>query len=275
MTLGYLAAVKDGAPWSRVLFVGGAALQFWAHFLLVLPIVGLVVAHLALPGLHGRYSRRAFSLDCLFVFAVCLPAWPYFQASTARTQHITWLATPHHGDIMALLGPVVLPIAIDVMTPSRDARTLALMASVAGVILALESALLFHATVVSARYLEPQYLIALFDRHGVRAVAASFRGPYRHLFLSNDGALIGTEDGTVITRTGRTIDPPQGIPASRAIAFSPDDRWIVRVNGRSTFLVGAPDSTGPPRIIRLPIPARDLAWEPITSGTSVGPPIRR
>ena len=131
------------------------------------------------------------------------------------------------------------------------------------------------AMTISARRLGPQYLIALFDGHGVRAVAASFRGPYRHLFLSNDGALIGTEDGTVITRTGRTIDPPQEIPASRAIAFSPDDRWIVRVNGRSTFLVGAPDSTGPPRIIRLPIPARDLAWEPITSGTSVGPLIRR
>ena len=131
------------------------------------------------------------------------------------------------------------------------------------------------AMTISARNLEPQYLIALFDGHDVRAVAASSRGPYRHLFLSNDGALIGTEDGTVITRTGRTIDPPQGIPASRAIAFSPDDRWIVRVNGRNTFLVGAPDSTGPPRIIRLPIPARDLAWEPITSGTSVGPPIRR
>jgi hypothetical protein len=124
-------------------------------------------------------------------------------------------------------------------------------------------------------HLGPQFLIALFDGNGVRAVAASSFGPYRHLFVSNDGALIGAEDGTVITRTGRTIDPPQGIPASRAIAFSPDDRWIVRVNGRSTFLVGAPDSTGPPRIIRLPIPARDLAWEPITSGTSVGPPIRR
>jgi hypothetical protein len=120
-----------------------------------------------------------------------------------------------------------------------------------------------------------QWLVALFDGNGVEAVAASFRGPYRHLFVSNDGALVGAEDGTVITRTGRTIDPPQGIPASRAIAFSPDDRWIVRVNGTSTFLVGAPDSTGPPRIIRLPIPARDLVWEPITSGASVGPPIRR
>jgi hypothetical protein len=120
-----------------------------------------------------------------------------------------------------------------------------------------------------------QWLVALFDGHSARAVAASFRGPYRHLFKSNDGALIGTEDGTVITRTGRTIDPPQGVPASRAVAFSPDDRWIVRVSGTSTYLVGAPGGPQGPRIIRLPIPARDLVWEPVTSGTSVGPPIRR
>ena len=131
------------------------------------------------------------------------------------------------------------------------------------------------AMAISARSLEPQYLVALFDGHGVRTVAASFRGPYRRLFTSNDGALVGTEDGTVVTRTGRTIDPPQGLPAGRAIAFSPDDRWVVRVNGISTFLVGAPEGDQASRIIRLPIPARDLVWEPVSSGTSVGPPIRR
>jgi hypothetical protein len=131
------------------------------------------------------------------------------------------------------------------------------------------------AMAVSARYLEPQYLVALFDGHGIRAVAASFGHPYRNLFKSNDGALVGTEDGTVVTRTGRTIDPPQGLPAGRAIAFSPDDRWMVRVNGTSTYLVGAPEGDQASRIIRLPIPARDLVWEAITSGTSVGPPIRR
>jgi len=128
---------------------------------------------------------------------------------------------------------------------------------------------------ISPRALDPQYLLALFDGHDVRAVAASFRGPYRHLFVSNDGALVGAEDGTVITRTGRTIDPPQGLPTSRAIAFSPDDRWLVRVNGISTYLIGPPERNQTPRIIRLPIPARNLVWEPVTSETSVGPPIRR
>ena len=131
------------------------------------------------------------------------------------------------------------------------------------------------AMAISARYLEPQYLVALFEEREVRAVAAGFGHPYRRLFKSNDGALVGADDGTVITRTGRTIDPPQGVPASRAVAFSPDDRWVVRVNGTSTFLVGAPGGPQGPRVIRLPIPARDLVWEPVTSGTSVGPPIRR
>jgi hypothetical protein len=128
---------------------------------------------------------------------------------------------------------------------------------------------------ISARDLEQQYLLANFDGHTVRAVAASFLGPYRHLFLSNDGALLGAEDGTVITRTGRTIDPQQGVPAGRAVAFSPDDRWVVVLNGTSTFLVGPPEGGQPARIIRLPIPARDLVWEPVSSGTGYGPPIRR
>jgi hypothetical protein len=70
---------------------------------------------------------------------------------------------------------------------------------------------------ISARRLGPQYLIALFDGHDVRAVAASSRGPYRHLFLSNDGALIGTEDGTVITRTGaRSIRHRKSLQAGRS-----------------------------------------------------------
>jgi hypothetical protein len=131
------------------------------------------------------------------------------------------------------------------------------------------------AMTISARDLEPQYLLAGFDGHTVHAVAASFLGPYRHLFVSNDGALVGAEDGTVITRTGRTIDPQQGAPAGRAVAFSPDDRWVVVLNGTSTFLVGPPEGSQPARVIRLPIPARDLVWEPVSSGTGYGPPIRR
>jgi hypothetical protein len=47
------------------------------------------------------------------------------------------------------------------------------------------------------------------------------------------------------------------------------------VASNSIFLVGSHSGDQPPRIIRLPITARDLVWEPISSGTAYGPPIRR
>jgi hypothetical protein len=116
---------------------------------------------------------------------------------------------------------------------------------------------------------------ALFDGKEIRALATSFTGPYRNFFASADGALIGADNGAVFTRTGHVFDPAQNLPEGHAIAFSPDDRWVAWVNGQSFFLIGAQVGAEPPRIIRLPIPARDLVWEPVTSGTSIGPPIRR
>jgi hypothetical protein len=121
----------------------------------------------------------------------------------------------------------------------------------------------------------PLYLAAIFSDKDIRSIATSFAGPYRGFFTSADGALVGAGNGTVFTRTGGSFDPPQNLPAGRAVAFSPDDRWIAWINGRSFFLIGAQTGGQPARIIRLPIPARDLVWRPITSGTSVGPPIRR
>jgi hypothetical protein len=119
------------------------------------------------------------------------------------------------------------------------------------------------------------YLAAVFGDGDLQSIATSFTGPYRHFFASADGALVGADNGTVFTRTGRSFDPPQNLPAGHGVAFSPDDRWIAWVNGRSMFLVGSQTGDQPARIIRLPILARDLVWEPVTSGTSSGPPIRR
>jgi hypothetical protein len=121
----------------------------------------------------------------------------------------------------------------------------------------------------------PLYLAAVFNGKEIESMANSFTGPYRNFFASADGALVGADNGTVFTRTGGSFDPPQNLPAGHGVAFSPDDRWIAWVNGRSMFLVGSQEGGQPARIIRLPIPARDLVWEPVTSGTSIGPPIRR
>lgn len=121
----------------------------------------------------------------------------------------------------------------------------------------------------------PLYLAAVFNGKEIESIATSFTGPYRNFFASADGALVGADNGTVFTRTGRSFDPPQNLPAGRGVAFSPDDRWIAWINGRTMFLIGSQTGDQPARIVRLPIPAQDLVWEPVTSGTSVGPPIRR
>ena len=121
----------------------------------------------------------------------------------------------------------------------------------------------------------PLYLGAIFSGKEIQSIATSFTGPYRNFFASADGALVGADNGTVFTRTGGSFDPPQTLPEGHAVAFSPDDRWIAWINGASLFLIGSQTGDQPARIIRLPVPARDLVWEPVTSGTSVGPPIRR
>ena len=93
-------------------------------------------------------------------------------------------------------------------------------------------------------------------------IGATFQGPYRRLFISSDRTTVGAEDGTVFMADGRTVDPPQNLPTARAVAFSPDDRWIALVSGISVFLVATPANDEPGRIIRLPVPAQDLVWEP-------------
>lgn len=128
---------------------------------------------------------------------------------------------------------------------------------------------------LQARSLEQTHFIGVvFEDKRIQTVAAGFRGPYQHLFLSEDGLLAGSDDGTVFTRSGRTVDPPANLPQGRAVAFTPDDRWLVWLTGSSIFLV-EPTGGDESRVIRLPVPARNLVWEPLSAATSSGPPIRR
>jgi hypothetical protein len=128
---------------------------------------------------------------------------------------------------------------------------------------------------ITARYLEPQFVAAVFKGRRIDALAASFRGPYNGLFTDSVGSLVGAADGTVFTRSGRTIDPPRNLPAGRAVAFTPDSRFLVWLTESSIYLVGPQTASAEGRIIRIPKGARDLVWEPISSGTSNGPPRNR
>jgi hypothetical protein len=157
MLFGYVRAVEAGALRFRLLFIAGICLQFWAHFILVLPLVGLAAAHLWRRPLRTRYPGPAFALDLLVAGAACAPAWPYLLAAVGRTHHVTWLAAPRHADIAVMLVPFVLPVCLELARHSRRRSSTeeAVLLSGLGVIVVLELALVMHINLVTSRYLGP------------------------------------------------------------------------------------------------------------------------
>jgi len=109
-------------------------------------------------------------------------------------------------------------------------------------------------------YGEVQPLAALF--HGTEIVGVVFGQPLRHWIVSSAGSFAAAADGTIIARNGDAVDPPQALPDGTAVAFSPDEQWLVYVTGVSVYFVGTPRNSEPARIIRLPIPAQDFEWDP-------------
>jgi hypothetical protein len=121
----------------------------------------------------------------------------------------------------------------------------------------------------------PVFLAALFDGPALVAINTSPLGPYDDWIVSRTGLYAAAGNGAIIARNGQATDPPPGLPGGHAVAFSPDERWLAYVNGTSIFIVATPLSDELGRVVRLPIPARDLVWRPVSPATSVGPPIRR
>ena len=126
-----------------------------------------------------------------------------------------------------------------------------------------------------ARFVEPQYLTVMFLGKGIVGAASRFGQPAGDWFTSPNGAFAAAEDATIVTRDGDFTDPPDNLPTGRAVTFSPDDQWLAYVTNVSIYLIGTPRNSDPGRIIRLPIAAQDLAWDAISRGIAVGPPIRR
>jgi hypothetical protein len=117
---------------------------------------------------------------------------------------------------------------------------------------------------------ETQDLAVLFSGRDVVEVALGRGSGLREWIVSPAGSFAASENGTLIRRVGGSIDPPQNLPDGRAVAFSPDEQWLAYVTSNSVYLIGTPRNNEPGRIIRLPIAAQDLAWEPggVTTGTT-------
>jgi hypothetical protein len=113
---------------------------------------------------------------------------------------------------------------------------------------------------VQIQGVEPQDFVVLLDGDNILALEASFQGPLRNLLVSPAGTYVADDQGTVFGRSGHIYNLPDGVPRPRSVAFSPDEGWLALATGTSVFLVGTARNLG--RIIRLPVPARDLVWEP-------------
>jgi hypothetical protein len=113
---------------------------------------------------------------------------------------------------------------------------------------------------VRIRGVEPQHFVVLLDGDRMLALLADFSGPIRDLLVSPAGSFLADDRGTVVTKQGRSYPLLEGIPRPSTVAFSPDEGWLAVATGASVYLVGTPRNLG--RVIQLPVPAQDLAWEP-------------
>jgi hypothetical protein len=118
-------------------------------------------------------------------------------------------------------------------------------------------------------------LAVLFSGKEVTAVAGNRGSGPGNWVVSPAGNFAASENGIIVRRDGGSVDPPQNLPGGRAVAFSPDEQWLAYVTSASVYLISTPGNSEPQRIIRLPVGAQDLVWEPVSRGTAVGPPIRR
>jgi hypothetical protein len=118
-------------------------------------------------------------------------------------------------------------------------------------------------------------LAVLFSGKEVTAVAGNRGSGPGNWVVSPAGSFAAAENGIIVRRDGGSVDPSQNLPGGRAVAFSPDERWLAYVTSASIYLIGTPGNSEPGRIIRLPVGAQDLVWEAVSRGTAVGPPIRR
>ena len=110
-----------------------------------------------------------------------------------------------------------------------------------------------------------EFLLVVFEGRKVVVAATNFRTSPSRLFATRTGSLLAGDDGTIVTAEGDVVDPPTQIPEPLAVSISPDERWLAWTTGRSVYLVGTPRNNEPGKIIRIPIAARDLAWERVTT----------
>ncbi len=86
----------------------------------------------------------------------------------------------------------------------------------------------------------------------VRALRPSPQGRYYAIFRGEPRAV------QVFTREGRAVEPAEGSPRSRAVAWSPDERWTALAANDGIWVFRSERPRGP--VIRIPLDVQDLDW---------------
>jgi hypothetical protein len=121
-------------------------------------------------------------------------------------------------------------------------------------------------------YVEQQNASVLLDGRDVVGFTSTFGSQLGKWVVSQAGTFAAAEDGTIVERDGDFTARPAGIPQGRAVAFSPDEQWLAYVTGVSVYLIGTPRNSQAGRVIRLPVRAQDLTWDPVGRGSTGVPP---
>jgi hypothetical protein len=117
-------------------------------------------------------------------------------------------------------------------------------------------------------------LAVLFSGQEIAVVAGNRGSGPGNWVVSPAGTFAASENGIIVRRGGGSVDPPRSLPGGRAVAFSPDEQWLAYVTSASIYLIGTLRNSEPGRIIRLPIGAQDLVWEPAGVSTGTSPVVR-
>jgi hypothetical protein len=195
----------------------------------------------------------------------CAPAWrpdgtlTYTRAGAVYAGHETVLSAPDLREI-ARRHPILAGF-----DPRARVRVRVLDMTW------LDDERLIAAIEIKPQYVEFLYESILYDGEAVIGVTGNFGRLARGWFAGSSGVFAAAENGTIMMRSGDSVDPPQGLPEGRAVAFSPDDQWLAYLTARSVYLIGTPMNIEPGRVIQIPLAAQDLAWEALNPATRAFP----
>jgi mannosyltransferase len=177
--LGFARVTARGDVVGRVLWVCGATVLVWAHFLQAFVLVGLAVGYIVLPPLRRQYPTRAFVLDAAIIGL--LSSFNVLQIMTlfGRRDALAWVPEANHLAVAGMIAPFLLAAVADLgsrrvaQDPNhgRECRQ-AIALAVIGHLMLLEALWLMDINLLVPRYavviVVPAALLAGVGLAGVR-----------------------------------------------------------------------------------------------------------